>query len=278
MSGSEQPNVPQPFLGPIFDPTIKPIIASGYNYSAAEVAVHGVEQHKAIDFVVSRGTPILAPADGYYVATYGEFLLHNEDNSPRLIGLKEATAGNAYAQHLNPPPGNGPWPGYFGSFVVQGWHTRGRYSQFAHVEWVNPKIPFYAPEDAVDEDGKKTGDLKHSHVLRLPVDEYRKIATFVRAGEIIAESGMTGMGWGERTWEKAKFDKAGRPDFRGVNYYYYDEPHLHFSVFGRRAPRSRTPQMFDPFGLYGDVSAGYPKSIEDWPKRQPGAKHQPLWL
>lgn len=271
--------IPQPFLAPIFPPSTQPIIASGYNYSKAEISVHGVEVHRAIDFVIPRGTPILAPADGYYVASYGEFLLRNEDGSPRMVSLAQAKAGNPHTKHLNPPPGPGPWPAYFGSYVVQGWHTRGRYTQYAHVDWVNPKIPFYPPYEVLDENKVKTGDIAHSLALRLPVVEYRNhlVAAYIKAGEVIAESGMTGMGWAKPTWDFAKLDKSGRPDFRGVNYYYYDEPHLHFAVFGRRAPHSRNAQLWDPFGLYGEILMGYPGSVKDWPKRQPKAKHQPLW-
>jgi murein DD-endopeptidase MepM/ murein hydrolase activator NlpD len=272
--------VPSAFLGPIFEPGVEPVIATGFNYDAAEVAVHGVATHNAIDFDLPRGTKILAPADGQYVATYGEALLHDKDGKPLRLSHRQALARNPRNRDIHPPDEDGEWPLYFGSYVIQGWHGRGRYTQYAHVDWVSPDIPFYPPEEITDEEGHKTGDLRHSAILRAPVSEYRRpgVAAFVRAGEVIGEVGMTGCGWGRRCYDFAKFDAHTRPDFRKANYTYYTEPHLHFAVLGRRAPRTRKAKALDPFGIYGQADKGYPTSLSQWPRQRHQAKHHPLWL
>lgn len=251
--------IPMPFLGALFEPDIEPVIASGFEYHSDEVALHGVKFHGAIDLNVPRSTKILAPTDGYYLATYGEFLTRCEDGKPRLIDGRKV---------------------YYGSYMVQGWHTNGRYTQYAHVDWVNPQIRYYSPVTVKDKDGKPTGDLRHNAVLRAPVARYRKrgAASFMRAGEVIGEVGMTGCGLGETCYSAAKFMDDGRPDFRGVNYTQYTEPHLHFVTFAGREPRSRQARLVDPFGIYGQAEDGYPIKLSRWHKRQPQAKHHPLWL
>jgi murein DD-endopeptidase MepM/ murein hydrolase activator NlpD len=273
-------NAPEPFLGRLFEANVVPVIATGFKYHAAEVALHGVQTHNAIDLDLPRGTKILAPADGWYIATYGEVLLRQESGEPRTLSRKQALSGNPSNRDLNPPGETGEWPVWFGSFVIQGWHGNGRYTQYAHVDWIAPKIPYYPPVEVEDQEGNRTGDLKHSPMLKTVVSDYRKpgVAAFVTAGEVIGEVGMTGCGWGRRCFDSARFDQLGSPDFRGTDYTYYTEPHLHFAAFGRRAPRTRTAKPFDPFGIYGELSDGYPVDQAQWHVRQPGAKHQPLWL
>lgn len=281
MERAVEAQIPEPFLGPVFEPGVEPVIATGFKYHPAEIVLHGVEIHNAIDFDAPRGTKILAPADGYYVATYGEFALKNEDGTAKTLSLDSALRGNPHNTDLRPPAKTGEFSIFFGSYVIQGWHGHGRYTQFAHVDWVNPKIPFHKSVDLKDKDGKPTGDLAFSLVLRATVSEYRKksVAVKLKAGEVIGELGMTGCGWGKRCFDFAKIGKDGRPDFRGADYTYYTEPHLHMMVFGRRTPQRRRPSViWDPFGLYGQVDAGYPQKIDGWSKKQPGSKHQPLWL
>lgn len=273
-------NVPQPFLGSLFEPGVEPIIATGYNYSPQEAAIHGIEVHNAIDFDLPRGVKILAPADGYYVATYGEFKTRLKTGEPRRLSMGQALKGNPLNKDLRPPAHHGEFEVYFGSYVIQGWHTHGRYTQYAHVDWASPEIPYYPPKAIKDDQGTLTGDLQHADILRAPVAEYRKpnVAAFIRAGEVIGEVGMSGCGWGRRCYDFAKFDLNGRPDFRGVNYTYYTEPHLHFMVFGKRVPYRRVPsEFYDPFGVYGLAGGDYPPSRAQWQRKAPAAKHAPLW-
>ncbi len=272
--------IPQPFLGPLFKRDVTPIIATGFNYHAGEIAVHRVKTHSAIDFDVPRGTEILAPADGYYLATYGEYLLRDKDGAPRMLSPHEALSRNPANKDIRPPVGGKPEKMFFGSFVVQGWHGKGRYTQYAHVDWVNPEIPYYPPRPLLGEDGAETGDLAHHAVLRAPVKTYRQsgVTKNLKAGTVIATVGMTGCGWGARCYDAAAFDGDRRPDFTRAAYTYYTQPHLHFAVFGPRAPRTRKPVMYDPFGIYGEHNQGYPQSSRQWSVRQPAAKHAPLCL
>lgn len=272
-------SIPEPYLGPIFEAGVEPVIATGFQYHDSEIAIHGVKVHNAIDMDLPRGVKILAPADGYYVATYGEALT-TKDGKPRKLSRRQLLDICPVNKDINPPDDKGEWEVFFGSYVIQGWHGKDRYTQYAHVDWVNPTIPYYPPDEVIDENGHKTGNLKHSKMLRVPVSEYRKpsVAAFIRAGEVIAEVGMTGCGWGKRCYDFAKLDSKGRLDFRSADYTYYAAPHLHFATFGRRAPYTRNPKMIDPFGIYGDMNAGYPKSRDQWDKRQPKARHNPLWL
>lgn len=279
-TGNKEIVVPEAYLGSVFEPGVEPLIASGFKYHPAEIALHGVQNHKAIDMDVPRGTKIAAPADGYYIATYGEFLTRDEQGNPRALSAEQVREANPANGDISPPPGAGLHNVYFGSYVIQGWHGNGRYTQYAHVDWVNPDIPYYPPTEVVDESGNKTGDLKHSPMLRVSVAEYKKpgVAVFIKAGTVIGEVGMTGCGWGSRCYDFARFDSQGRPDFRAAGYTYYTEPHLHFATFGKRAPRTRNAVLIDPFGIYGEASEGYPSSRQQWHVRQARAEHDPLWL
>ncbi len=238
MTVEARQNIPAPFLGPIFASDFELDIGSGYNYDHAHNsndAIHGVEQHKAIDFGAPIGTPIYAPADGLALATYSEFLLGEKDDVnafiPRRYKGKKV---------------------YFGSgLIIQIWHGRGRYTQYAHLHKVSPNIPYYKP--IVDKD---SGDLRPAH-LRDVVSEYGKgtKATKVKRGELIGYTGVTGIGWGKRCYEDWS---------TGKKYTYYDDPHLHFMVFGRRLSRSRNPvAIWDPFGIYGKA-AQYPANKNEW--------------
>ncbi len=278
-----QTRIPDPFLSPVFQTGVEPVIATGFNYTKQEQSVHGVERHGAIDFDVPRGTPILAAADGYALCSYGELQLRMNDGSPRLLSLEAAQQGNPRNADLQLPAGaseTDELPIFFGSYVVQIWHERGRYTQYAHLDGVAAEIPYHRPVQVEDEDKKPTGDLSFSPNLRLPVRQLRTSAVtrFVRRGQVIGWTGMTGCGWGGRCYDRARFDADGKPDFRGVEYPYYTSPHLHFMVFGPRAPRNRTPHLFDPFGLYSDASGRYPHRVADWGNTSSHAQHHSLWL
>lgn len=251
----------KPFLGPIFASEITPFVSAGYEYDAKEKATHGVQKHQAIDFDVPRGTAIYAPADGYYIATYGEILLEDKSGVPKLVSVKEARAGNPYSKELRPPAKSGRWPIWFGGLFVQGWHRNGTYTQYGHLDWVDSLIPYYPPS------AHKT-NLLYSEVLKIDPHEYQKpeVAVFLKAGTLIAKSGMTGMGWGPRSFDFAAIDNDDRPDFSTAQYTHYTSPHLHFAVFGPRNSNGEPTEYFDPFGVYGTLNDAYPAELSDWKK------------
>lgn len=220
-----------PFLYPPFSPDTPVTIAAGWKYDEWEIAIHGVTRHEAVDFSLAQGTPVLAAADGLAIATFGE-RLQKHDGKPR-----QHKGQNVYY-------GNG--------LMVQIWHGQGRYTQYLHLDTIDSNIPFYPPW--TDEHG----DLQNAPELRALVKSYGKEVTAypVKAGETIGTVGCTGLGLGKRTYEQWQHH-----DF---SYHSWDTPHLHFTVFGPRAPYTRNAMRYDPFGIKGHA-AEYPATIKAWP-------------
>src|SRR5258707_3415531 len=108
--------MPTPFLGSLFEKDVQPTIATGFNYHASEPALHGFKNHNAIDINLPRGTKILAPADGYYVATYGEYQIHNNNGSPRRLSQAGVLSIDPTNSDIRAPSGD-KQPIFFGSFV-----------------------------------------------------------------------------------------------------------------------------------------------------------------
>jgi hypothetical protein len=103
-------------------------------------------------------------------------------------------------------------------------------------------------------------------------------AAFIPAGTVIGAVGATGLGWGPRCFDSARFDATHRPDFTGIDYPTWDEPHLHFVVFGTRDPVTRHGELWDPFGLYLPAGPHYPEDPGTWHLASSHAIHRPLWL
>src|SRR3989338_8521809 len=58
-------------------------ITEGWIYSDEETAIHGFTAHNGIDFAITYGTPVVAPADGYALSSYHTFWIRNDDGSIR---------------------------------------------------------------------------------------------------------------------------------------------------------------------------------------------------
>ena len=216
------------------------VISAGWEYEPKEIAIHGIKAHEAIDFRVPRGTPVHAAADGWAIATFEETSLRCADGSSRRYRGKTV------------------W--YGGGLLIQVWHGRGRYTQYLHLERVNAGIPLSSPIHRAD--GSVVPNIR---ALRAAVSGYPRMRTarYVRRGDVIGYVGCTGLGWGAPTYTSWR---------RGVAYRSWDKPHLHFTVLGRRAPRTREAQRVDPFGVYGRASR-YPRKPTRWPMRS-----RSLWL
>ena len=225
----------EPFLEPPLPDDADWRISQGWYY---EPELFDLRDHGAIDFAAGRGTEVRAAADGYAVATYEEYLWKDEGSASSGSAKEPPTVKQVDGE-----------PVYFGAgLVVQIWHERGRYTQYGHLHSCSEHIPFFAP--------RVEQDFIHPDKLRVPVSEYPRIAYKIRTGEPVGAVGMTGMGKGRRTYE----DWAA-----GREYAQYEPDHLHFVVCGRRAPRSRKAETYDPFGIYGTAKE-YPGDTKTWPK------------
>ena len=225
-------NLPKPFLHSPLPIGTSFTYTAGWNYEAEEIAIHGVVNHKAIDFAAPKGTPILAAASGWAIATFGEYLLREPSGEPRLLHEKAV---------------------YFGSgLMVQIWHKHGRYTQYLHLDSINQAIPYYPP--SLDDDG----DYLNAPELKANVDTYGKTvaAHWMEAGEQIGTMGSTGLGLGAPTYPQWTTGD--------LEYVSWDVPHLHFVPYAQRAPRTRvTRTRWDPFGIYGQA-AEYPLDVTLW--------------
>jgi hypothetical protein len=75
----------------------------------------------------------------------------------------------------------------------------------------------------------------------------------VKADQVLGYAGITGMGWGQRTYDNW---------LRGIPYQSNDETHLHFALSDLPALDSETT-FLDPFGVYSGLAA-YPAYDTDW--------------
>jgi murein DD-endopeptidase MepM/ murein hydrolase activator NlpD len=248
--------LPQPYLRTPFDASAAFTFLAGWKYDEAEIALHGVTGHGAIDFGLGYGTPVLAAADGYALAVWDERWLTDDDGSPKLHNSQRMTFGQG--------------------LTVQLYHGNGRYTQYGHLAYLPERdgkrlIPFHhSVED-------KDGNLPPSDSLRALVKAYQdpKIATKVRAGTIIGYVGLTGAAYGTRTYDAWRQQHDGRT-LQENAFPTYMSSHLHFVEF-RRSLKSRIAERHDPFGLYKEASA-YPQSIVDWSRPPSTHHHHSLWL
>ncbi len=203
-------------------------IGGGWFYRPQDLItkVGGSNRHFAIDLYLSQGTPVLAAASGWAISSYHHFLLRKKSDRRRFIRYRGKLFGSGQ-----------------GNFVVI-YHPRQRlFTQYGHLERVNPTIPFYKPK-------KKRG------LVQPPVERFQprlfnqKNARRVKGGEVIGWVGGSGIigGW--------------------------DKPHLHFELYRYRDREGKKPgdSFLDPYDIYKTANH-YP-----WPghKRPMGDNH--LWV
>lgn len=203
-------------------------ISAGWFYGSLDLvtkfAAHN--QHRGVDFNLMRGTPVSAAASGWAIASYHQYLFRNEKDRRRFVRYKGKLCGMGQ-----------------GNFVIIYHPKRRLFTQYGHLEKLNPAIPFYKPE-------KKRG------LVQPPVKKFqsrffnKKNAHRVKRGEVIGWVGDSGIigGW--------------------------DKPHLHFEVYRYRDKEGKKPEdsHLDPYDLY-KTAKHYP-----WPghKRLLGNNH--LWV
>lgn len=203
-------------------------IGGGWFYGSSDLItkVGKSNHHFAVDFYLPRGTPVLAAASGWAIASYHHFLLRDRKDRRRFIRYKGKLFGSGQ-----------------GNFVIIYHPKQKLFTQYGHLERINPTIPFYKPE-------KKRG------LVQPPVKKFqprffnRENAQRVQRGEVIdwvGDSGIIG------SW---------------------DQPHLHFEVYRYRDKDGGKPKdsYIDPYDIY-KTAKDYP-----WPghKRPLGDNH--LWI
>lgn len=228
-------DLPEPFLTPILDKNSKPYITEGWLYSDEEVALHGTKVHQSVDFAVPIGTPVLATSDGVAIATFGEQAVMIDNDQKTWKGL----------------------PIYFGfGLVIQILHENGWFTYYGHLHKLIPEFEkagaYYEPIL------QKNGDLYTNNLYESPEKYGSSIkAINVTRGQIIGYSGITGMGWGVKTyhnWIKVKPYKV------------CDEEHLHFQLAKHKTTNQSkiyNIESIDPFGIYATFDK-YPNIGEDW--------------
>lgn len=224
---------PEPFLQRPFGRQVRPVITEGWYYSEEETQLHGATDHQSIDFAMPLGTPILAAADGLAVASFTEVPVPNKDGSHRQWKGK---------------------PIYFGAgLMIKIFHPNGWCTLYGHLHRLGRELidasVYYPPIQEVD------GGFISKNISVSQNEVGRNVKALpVKAGQVIAYSGITGMGWGRPTYADWL---AGKP------YEVCDEEHLRFQVSFSELNKKDEYESIDPFGMYKQNLA-YPGLNEDW--------------
>lgn len=232
---------PKPFLSRIFQPSVKPDISEGWTYGVEEAEIYGgYTAHEAVDFAVPLGTQVLAAADGLALAGFEEVRIRYPGNTPRTWQGEPVFWG-------------------YGLFVVL-LHDNGLVTVYGHLHRISPVI---WNQTYTEPTQHPNGDVT-SPLPSLGRKEFQKVyaAVKVKRGDVIGQSGITGMGIGAPTY----------PDWLQKRpYRANDEEHVHFAVCTLPALDAATAYI-DPFGIHG-YAAAYPSWETDW-----SALPNSLWL
>lgn len=157
-------NQPQltPFLALPFGTNVEIEITEGWFYSPQERQIHGHDIHYGVDFAGARGTPVLAAAEGWAVASYELNFAGNYQGKSVGFGL--------------------------GNFIKV-WHPHmGVYTLYGHLESVAPEVPFLAP--VARENFYLPTALHHSP------ENLMRSSSFVARGQCLGYIGDSGLSWG----------------------------------------------------------------------------------
>lgn len=183
-------------------------VSEGWLYSPQERRIHGHRIHYGIDFAAPRRSPVVAAAGGWAAGSY-----------------ELAFAGTFDGKRV----------GYgYGKFVLV-WHPLpGLFTCYAHLEEIDPSIPFVAPRQAREKFG--------SPMLAMSPDDFVRHGLAVEPGQAIGAVGDSGCSWGYAETPDRRPDPEEFPS--------WDETHLHFELFSKPGRRGRKSARYDPYNRY----------------------------
>lgn len=226
-------------------------ITEGWMYSKTEQDIHGQDFHGGIDFVVPYGTPVVAPCDGYAVASYWTFWVKDNEGLVKLYKGKPIHLGYGYFVEIYNPEAK-------------------RLVLLGHLSELDPTIPFLPPQ--------KEADGWKPELEKLTADEllHSTTAVKIKKGQPLGKVGVSGLALGESEEYQGELPLS----LEAWRHESWDEPHLHLEELWRlQSSPTGTEKigdrawMRDPYAIYSDNAQDYPT-----PSRRRAFGKDPLFL
>ncbi|GEM_PF-2092211 len=221
-------DTPNPFVKPIFRPGTKVELTEVWFYGADEESKHGFKTHFGSDCAVAPFTPVIAPADGFALASF----------HLSFAGIKDGTASSAIAGARTI---DGKFVEFGLGYFVQIWCPEQRlYIALGHLSEINREnVPFIQP--VAQRDGW------NPTVLYQAPEEVIKVCKPIKAGQEIGKSGRSGCALGKLERPGMHLDPTVEADF-------WDEPHVHVEIYDRSPATGFSKwHRYDPCGVYGHL-------------------------
>ena len=265
------PGVVQPteaFAGLPFPKWTAPMLrmSSGWLIAEDERPIVG-EGHEALDFEGPPcGTPILAIADGWAVASYQSGVARGGE-----APFNPANPSDPATDWQDPINGKQGWLGYSGLFVelqtkVQVPGFQNATAQYFHLGAVNPRIKWLDPvrlDDTITWDGKRVHNWYPAPIVQTQKN-IRNIATPVKKGDVIGWLGDTGNNFGYNDRFDPKYhivwprNRAANPPWdpqgAGVSTPLAFACQLHIEFYSGRNASGGKMNRFDGFDEYDRVT------------------------